>query len=83
MAVAISCLCFNCRQECHEEIRVLSQAAGNKVKQEGGENDLVERIKASSYFAPIHDHIDTLLDPATFIGRAPQQVSGNVLRDGG
>lgn len=62
------------RQECHEEIRVLSQAAGNKIKQEGGENDLVERIKASPYFMPIHNQIDELLDPTTFIGRAPQQV---------
>ncbi|XP_045595047.2 adenylosuccinate lyase [Procambarus clarkii] len=62
------------RQECHEEIRVHSQAAGNKVKQEGLENDLVERIKASPYFAPIHGQIDALLNPSTFIGRAPQQV---------
>lgn len=62
------------RQECHEEIRVHSQAAGNKVKQEGGENDLVERIKSSAYFAPVHSQIDSLLDPSTFIGRAPQQV---------
>ncbi|KAK4298510.1 hypothetical protein Pmani_029152 [Petrolisthes manimaculis] len=62
------------RQVCHEQIRVLSQAAGNRVKQEGGENDLVEQIKASTYFAPIHSQIDDLLDPATFIGRAPQQV---------
>lgn len=62
------------RQDCHEEIRRLSHEAGAKVKQEGKENDLVERIKASSYFAPIHSQIDSLLDPATFIGRAPQQV---------
>lgn len=63
------------RQDCHEEIRVLSQEAGAQVKQEGKENDLVERIKASSYFSPIHEQLDTLLDPTTFIGRAPQQVS--------
>lgn len=62
------------RQECHEEIRVHSQAAGNKVKQEGLENDLVERIKAAPYFSPIHDQIDTLLSPSTFTGRASQQV---------
>lgn len=53
---------------------MLSQAAANKVKQEGRENDLVERIRTCSYFSPIHDQLDTLLDPATFIGRAPQQV---------
>ena len=44
------------------------------MKQEGKENDLVERIKNSSYFTPVHAEIDSLLDPSTFIGRAPQQV---------
>lgn len=53
---------------------MLSQAAANKVKQEGGENDLVERIRTCPYFSPIHNQLDALLDPATFIGRAPQQV---------
>ena len=62
------------RQECHEEIRVLSHEAAAVVKQEGGDNDLIERIKNTDYFKPIHDQIETLMDPATFIGRAPQQV---------
>lgn len=63
------------RQECHEKIRVLSQAAGNKVKQEGGQNDLIERVIADSYFAPILDELQHILDPKTFTGRAAQQVS--------
>ena len=62
------------RQECHEKLRVHSQAAGAKVKQEGQENDLVERIKGDPYFAPIMPNIDALLEPKTFIGRAPEQV---------
>ena len=62
-------------QECHEQIRLLSQQVGVVVKQEGGENDMIQRIKASSYFAPIHDKIESLLDPKLFIGRAPRQVS--------
>ncbi|XP_076452889.1 adenylosuccinate lyase-like [Babylonia areolata] len=62
------------RQECHEQIRVLSQQAGNRVKQEGGDNDLVERIRKCGYFAPVHSQLDALLDPATFVGRAPAQV---------
>lgn len=62
------------RQECHEEIRVLSHQAGAEVKQNGKDNDLVERIKRSSYFEPIKDDLEGLLDPSTFIGRAPQQV---------
>lgn len=62
------------RQVCHEEIRVLSQEAAECVKSKGEDNDLVQRIKRSVYFAPIHDQLDSLLDPSTFIGRAPQQV---------
>ena len=62
------------RQDCHEKIRVLSQQAGAVVKEEGGENDLIERVKADSYFKPIWAQLDALLDPKTFIGRAPQQV---------
>jgi len=62
------------RQECHEKVRVLSHQAGKVVKEEGGENDLIERIKADAYFAPVHADLDSLLDPATFVGRAPEQV---------
>ena len=62
------------RQECHEKLRVLSHQAGYKVKMEGQENDLVERIKNEPYFAPILPEIDRLLDPKTFVGRAPEQV---------
>lgn len=62
------------RQECHEHIRVLSHEAGAVVKQEGGENDLIERIRNNPYFKPIWDDLNSLMDPSTFIGRAPQQV---------
>ncbi|TIA90337.1 hypothetical protein E3P99_01632 [Wallemia hederae] len=62
------------RQECHEKIRVLSHEAGREVKEFGRENDLIERVKKDSFFTPIVDDLDKLLDPASFIGRAPQQV---------
>ncbi|KAF8738558.1 hypothetical protein AX14_011040 [Amanita brunnescens Koide BX004] len=62
------------RQEAHEKIRVLSHEAAHQVKQLGLENDLLERVKHDSYFDPIKDELDTLMDPASFIGRAPQQV---------
>jgi adenylosuccinate lyase len=62
------------RQVCHEEIRVLSQEAALVVKQEGGENDLVERVKRTVYFKPIWNELQELLDPKTFVGRAPEQV---------
>lgn len=80
MAVKVSStlmfLCFFLclLQECHEKIRVLSQEAAAVVKQEGGDNDLLARIQRDPYFAPILGQLDALLDPKTFIGRAPQQV---------
>ncbi len=69
------------RQDCHEEIRVLSHQASAVVKQEGGDNDLIERIKSTEYFKPIWNDLDTLLDPKTFVGRAPQQTEKFVKND--
>nr|CAD7423400.1 unnamed protein product [Timema monikensis] len=63
------------RQECHEHIRVLSHEAGARVKQEGLDNDLVERIQRTPYFSPILPQLVDLLDPTTFVGRAPEQVT--------
>lgn len=63
------------RQECHEKIRVLSQKAAERVKIEGLDNDLVERVKNDPYFSPIIGKLDVLLDAKTFIGRAPEQVT--------
>ncbi|CAO1636046.1 unnamed protein product [Parajaminaea phylloscopi] len=62
------------RQICHEEIRVLSHQAAKVVKEEGGDNDLIDRIRATAYFAPVHAKLDELLDPSSFVGRAPEQV---------
>ena len=63
------------RQDCHEKIREHSQKAGAVVKNEGKENDLIERITADPYFAPILGQLEELMDPTTFVGRAPNQVS--------
>jgi adenylosuccinate lyase len=62
------------RQECHEKIRVLSVAAARVVKEEGEENDLLERIRRDEYFKPIWEKLDELTDEKTFIGRAKEQV---------
>ncbi|NWU02150.1 PUR8 lyase, partial [Urocynchramus pylzowi] len=62
------------RQDCHEKIRVLSQQAAAVVKQEGGDNDFIARVRADPYFSPIHKQLESLLDPSSFTGRAPQQV---------
>jgi len=58
----------------HEQLRVLSQEAAAVVKNEGGQNDLIERIKRTPFFEPILGELEKLLDPSSFIGRAPQQV---------
>ncbi|KAF1984731.1 putative adenylosuccinate lyase Ade13 [Aulographum hederae CBS 113979] len=62
------------RQAAHEEIRVLSREAASVVKDEGKDNDLIERIKKTAFFEPILGELDSLLDARTFVGRAPEQV---------
>jgi len=62
------------RQDTHEEIRVLSHQAGAVVKQEGKDNDLIERIKVTPFFQPVLAEIDSLTDPSSFIGRSPEIV---------
>ena len=63
------------RQELHEVIRNHSMAAGRRVKEEGLENDLLERIKNDPAFASIREEFDSLINPSAFVGRAPQQVT--------
>lgn len=60
------------RQELHERLRQHALKASEKMKTDGGENDLISRIKADSAFAGVD--LDTILEPSRFIGRAPQQV---------
>jgi adenylosuccinate lyase len=62
------------RQELHERIRVHSQAAAKAVKQEGKDNDLLERLTADEAFAPVRKLIKSIADPRRFVGRAPSQV---------
>lgn len=62
------------RQDAHEEIRVLSHQAGAVVKQEGKDNDLLERIKATSFFEPVLPDLESIVDAKTFIGRCPEIV---------
>jgi adenylosuccinate lyase len=63
------------RQECHEKIRVLSVAAAKVVKEEGGDNDLLDRIRGDKYFEPIWTELESLTDERTFTGRASEQVT--------
>ena len=62
------------RQELHEKIRQHSVAAAKRVKEEGAENDLLERIAADESFFLKKDEIAELLNPDSFVGRAPKQT---------
>ena len=63
------------RQELHEVIREHSMAAAKRIKEEGGDNDLVERLRNDKAFAAIKDDFDTIINPQDFIGCAPMQVT--------
>ena len=60
------------RQDLHERIRTHSLAAAAQVKQHGLANDLIERLQADTAFNKTN--VAGVLDPARFIGRAPEQV---------
>ncbi len=60
------------RQQLHEAIRRHSIAAAEQVKQHGRRNDLIERLEADPAFSSVD--LSRVLDPAAFIGRAPEQV---------
>jgi len=61
------------RQDLHERIRRHSQAAAKVVKEQGGTNDLIERLKSDPAFAKVD--FAAALDARKFVGRAPQQVN--------
>ncbi|EAQ90944.1 hypothetical protein CHGG_02879 [Chaetomium globosum CBS 148.51] len=63
------------RQEAHEEIRVLSHQASDVVKQQGGRNDLLERVKKTEFFkASSLIEWTQQVDPKLFIGNCPKIV---------
>ena len=62
------------RQEIHETIRVHSMEASKKVKMEGKENDLIERIMNDETLKMDKSKIAEVLDPKNFIGFAPIQT---------
>lgn len=62
------------RQELHESIRVHSMAAARRVKEDGLNNDLIERIINDASFKMSKQEILDVIDPIKFIGRAPSQV---------
>ena len=62
------------RQEIHETIRVHSMEASKKVKVEGKDNDLIERIMNDNTLKLDKSKIAEVMDPKNFIGFAPIQT---------
>jgi adenylosuccinate lyase len=62
------------RQTVHEALRVHAREAARVVKVEGGRNPLRERLAADPAFASVAGRLEHLLDPARYVGRAPEQV---------
>ena len=60
------------RQELHEVIRRHSQDAAHRVKAEAADNDLMDRLRDEPAFASLD--LAEVLDPARFVGLAPEQV---------
>ena len=63
------------RQALHEKLREHSLAAAKVVKEEGGENDLLDRICNDPAFNLSREEVDGVMKPENFVGRAPSQVA--------
>lgn len=62
------------RQELHEAIRAHSQESARRIKEDGAENDLLERIAMDPRFARVVPLLQELCEPRRYIGRASEQV---------
>ena len=62
------------RQVLHEKIRQHSMAASRVIKEEGGENDLLERIANDEAFGVTLDDLEKILQPEKYTGRAKEQT---------
>ena len=49
-------------------------AAAKVVKEEGGDNDLLERIAADPIFGVTMEELEEIMQPEKYVGRAPQQT---------
>ena len=62
------------RQEAHERIRTHSIEAARAIKEGATSNDLLERLAGDRAWKVSLKDMQQALDPAAFVGRAPQQV---------
>ncbi len=70
------------RQEMHEVVKEHSIAAGIKVKEEGSENDLLERLAQDIRIPFDYDALNTIIsDYNAFTGRAAAQVEEYLIEE--
>lgn len=69
------------RQELHERIRVLSQEAGSNVKDKGLTNNLIDLIAADPLFGLSKEELAAHIEPKSYIGRCPEQVTEFLAQD--
>lgn len=62
------------RQALHEKLRQYAMEAGRQVKEEGLENDLIDRVLKDPDFRITEAEINDILTPENFTGRSEQQV---------
>jgi adenylosuccinate lyase len=62
------------RQAAHEQLRKHSIEAARALKEGAPCNDLLDRLVADPAWKVSMREMNKVLDPATFVGRAPQQV---------
>ena len=62
------------RQDVHEAVRQHSFEAARLMQEEGRENTMRERLGSEPLLAGVANRLEDLLDPARFVGRAPEQV---------
>jgi adenylosuccinate lyase len=62
------------RQAAHERIRQHSIEAARALKNGAAKNDMLERLSADTQFGVSIADLESALDPARFVGRAPEQV---------
>jgi len=60
------------RQDAHEIVRQHAIEVARRIKEDGAENDLLERLSSEEMFKGVNLAMAT--EPSAFIGRAPEQV---------
>ncbi len=62
------------RQALHEKIRQHAMETWHRMRVEGGDNDLLQRLRADAAFASVREQMPEKPAPEAYIGRATQQV---------